>query len=244
MVRQVRHILFRIPAEVLISVGVHAVLLVALILFVALPAGPQTEEQTAVVRSVEQSMPPLPEPPPPEPVMPLEPEPEPEPVPQDTPPELPEVFEEPTRPSLDPSDILPKSDLRDICKLQPDKSVIGVGGGRAGRTSAMPPPLPPPPPPKLKPPPPPTRATPTTKPPPEYPSRAVLRELEGRVVLLVEVLPTGEVGRIDVKESSGYAILDRAAITAVGEWHFRPAFAQGQPVRSMVEVPFSFKLKE
>ena len=85
---------------------------------------------------------------------------------------------------------------------------------------------------------------PTAKPPPEYPVRAIERELQGRVVLLVEVLPNGDVGRIEVKVSSGYPIIDRAATRAVAEWPFRPAYAQGQPVRSIVEVPFNFKLRE
>jgi protein TonB len=159
----------------------------------------------------------------------------------DRPPALPEVFEESVDPSLDPSDLLPAPDFRDVRNLRPTKSVIGIGGGRAGKTSYAPPS---PPLPVKQPEPPPTPATPTAKPPPEYPARAVEREMEGRVVLLVEVLPNGEVGRIEVKVSSGHAILDRAAIRAVSEWQFQPACAQGQPVRSVVEVPISFKLRE
>ncbi len=244
MVTRVHHVLFRIPAEVLISVGVHGVLVVALVIFVSLPESLPPEEQAALVSSVAALAPPLPEPPPPEDRMPPEPEPalERDPVPLEKPPELPDIFEEPDAPALDPSDLLPAPDFRDTSRLKPKESVIGIGGGQAGSPPSRPPP--PKPAPKPRPAPPPTRAKPTARPAPEYPSRAVARELQGRVVLLVEVLPSGEVGRIDVKQSSGYSILDRAAINAVGQWHFRPAFARGQPVRSIVEVPFSFKLSE
>jgi protein TonB len=243
MAVRVRHFLLRIPAEVLISSALHAVLVLALILFVSMPVGPQEQTRTARVDTAEDTSTPLPEPPPPPDVTPPEPEPEPDPVPVERPLELPEIFEDPIDPSMDPEDLLPTRDLRDTKRLRPSKSAIGIGGGQAGKSNAAPP-LPPPPAPKPPPPPPPRRAEPTAKPPPEYPTRAIERELQGRVVLLVEVLPSGEVGRIEVKETSGYTILDRAAISAVSEWHFRPAYAQGQPVRSIVEVPFNFKLKE
>ncbi len=242
MVTRVRHFLFRLPAEVLISVAVHAVIVVALVLLVSMPHGPPKRIQTAHVNSANDQAAPLPEPPPPPEVTPPAPERESEPVPVEQPPELPEIFET-DDPSLDPEDLLPTRDLRDLSRLSPKRSVIGIGGGRAGKTNASVP-LPPPPTPKPPPPPPPSRATPTAKPPPDYPVRAIERDLQGRVVLLVEVLPDGAVGRIEVKVSSGYAILDRAATKAVAEWHFRPAYAQGQPVRSIVEVPFNFKLRE
>ncbi len=241
MVRRVRHFLFRIPAEVLISFAIHAVLVLALVLLVSMPGGPPEETQVARIISANDQAAPLPEPPPPPKVTPPKPKRASEPVPVEQPPALPRVFDEPLDPTLDPEDLLPSRDLRDLTRLRPRNSTIGIGGGRAGQTPAARPPPPAPPP---KPPPPPTRAKPTAKPPPDYPTRAIERELQGRVVLLVEVLPDGAVGRIEVKVSSGYAILDRAATRAVAEWHFRPAYAQGQPVRSIVEVPFNFKLRE
>ncbi len=243
MVTRARHLLLRIPVEAFTSVAIHALLLLGLVLLVRLPHGAAPGEQVAEVHSTPAPVPPLPEPPPPRDTLPPEPARTSEPVPRDQPPPAPEIFEDSDSPSLDPADLLPTPDFRQVSPLRPSKSVIGIGGGRAGRTSYAPP-RPPPPKPKPKPPPPPSRARPTSKPPPEYPTRAVERELEGRVVLLVEVLPNGDVGRIEVKESSGHAILDRAAIAAVRRWQFVPARAQGQPVRSLVEVPFSFRLRE
>jgi protein TonB len=88
------------------------------------------------------------------------------------------------------------------------------------------------------------RATASRRPPPEYPRAAVRRGLEGRVLLLVEVHPDGSVGKIEVTESSGHELLDRAAVEAVRKWSFEAALAQGQPVRSFIEVPFRFRIEE
>ncbi len=52
--------------------------------------------------------------------------------------------------------------------------------------------------------------------------------------------PTG----VAVKQSSGVAILDQAAIAAVRRWTFEPARTAGLPVASTVEVPVRFSLSE
>jgi protein TonB len=81
-------------------------------------------------------------------------------------------------------------------------------------------------------------------PKPPYPPLARRRGYEGTVRLKVEVLASGKVGRIWVKNSSGYAILDRSALKTVKDWSFIPARFGNIPVKSTVIVPVTFKLKD
>ncbi|MDI6725490.1 MAG: TonB family protein, partial [Smithellaceae bacterium] len=55
---------------------------------------------------------------------------------------------------------------------------------------------------------------------PIYPSLARQRGYEGVVVLAVEVLATGAIGNIKLKKTSGYVMLDQAALEAVRSWRF------------------------
>ncbi len=77
---------------------------------------------------------------------------------------------------------------------------------------------------------------------PVYPSRAIRRGLEGVVLLRVEVLVDGTAGRIVVKESSGFGLLDRAALDCVRAWLFRPAERGGVVVVEDLDVPIRFEL--
>ncbi|KUK13994.1 MAG: periplasmic protein TonB [bacterium] len=78
---------------------------------------------------------------------------------------------------------------------------------------------------------------------PSYPFIARKMRYEGVVVLDIEVLPDGRVGEVKVVESSGYNILDKAAIEAVRKWTFVPAQRDGKAVRSIVRQKVVFKLK-
>jgi TonB family protein len=79
-------------------------------------------------------------------------------------------------------------------------------------------------------------------PKPPYPEFARRRGYEGRVRIEVEVLASGRVGRIWVKESSGYEILDRSALETIRDWRFIPARFGGIPVKSTVIIPVKFQL--
>jgi len=79
-------------------------------------------------------------------------------------------------------------------------------------------------------------------PKPPYPVLARERGLEGRVVLRVEVAADGVSGTIAVAQSSGHAMLDRAAQTAVARWRFAPATVDGQKVAGAIDVPVVFRL--
>jgi protein TonB len=67
---------------------------------------------------------------------------------------------------------------------------------------------------------------------------------EGTVVLNVRVDAEGRVAAVQVKTSSGFAVLDTAAAGAVQRWEFAPARSGERAVSSDVEVPVRFKLAE
>lgn len=84
----------------------------------------------------------------------------------------------------------------------------------------------------------------TWTPSPTYPRTARSRGQEGVVLLSVEVLNNGRTGRILVKKSSGYALLDRAALDAVRFWQFDPAKRSQLPLTMTVDIPIRFSLQE
>ncbi len=79
---------------------------------------------------------------------------------------------------------------------------------------------------------------------PVYPETARRNAQEGLVSLLVSVDENGVPTSIQVKQSSGYPLLDTSAVNAVKKWKFKPAFNGAYPVDSQVEIPIRFKLSE
>jgi protein TonB len=67
--------------------------------------------------------------------------------------------------------------------------------------------------------------------------------LEGRVSLLVEVLPGGGVGRVRLESSSGHEPLDQSALETVKNWQFSPAKKDGRIISQVVRIPITFNLK-
>ncbi len=80
-------------------------------------------------------------------------------------------------------------------------------------------------------------------PEPAYPAAARRRRQEGVTLLAVSVSASGRARRVVVKESSGYQMLDDAAVKAVVDWEFEPARAGTAAVESEIEVPVRFQLK-
>ncbi len=78
---------------------------------------------------------------------------------------------------------------------------------------------------------------------PEYPRPAREAGWEGTTVLLVVIMPDGTVGSITLHKTSGYAVLDEAALTAVKTWRFIPAMDGSFPLKSVVRLPIRFDLK-
>ena len=80
-------------------------------------------------------------------------------------------------------------------------------------------------------------------PPPKYPILARRRGYEGTVVLRVLVDVQGKVKTLQIVESSGHRILDRAALAAVKKWGFEPGSRGKEKVGMWVKVPIKFQLK-
>ncbi|MGQ9508134.1 MAG: energy transducer TonB [Thermodesulfobacteriota bacterium] len=80
-------------------------------------------------------------------------------------------------------------------------------------------------------------------PKPLYPREARKRGYEGEVLLKVEVLSNGRVGKIEVKSSSGYEILDRSAIETVKRWKFVSAQKGEERISVWVNIPIKFQLR-
>jgi protein TonB len=79
-------------------------------------------------------------------------------------------------------------------------------------------------------------------PAPNYPAVAQRRGLQGKVVLKIHVLASGQPDNVTVAKSSGYDILDEAAVKAVTGWVFDPAKRGQKPIDGWVNVPINFKL--
>ena len=79
--------------------------------------------------------------------------------------------------------------------------------------------------------------------PPQYPLLARRRGYQGKVLLEVLVKKDGRAGSIRLARSSGYEVLDRAAIKGVRNWLFHPAKRGNELVEMWVEIPIRFQLK-
>jgi len=78
---------------------------------------------------------------------------------------------------------------------------------------------------------------------PAYPEMALRRHEAGRVMLRVSVSAHGRPLEVDVAQSSGFPILDAAALSAVRQWQFVPAMQAGTPVAAVAEVPVRFQIE-
>ncbi len=80
-------------------------------------------------------------------------------------------------------------------------------------------------------------------PKPPYPLSARRNGAQGRVILSVQVSAGGASNEVLLKRSSGYAVLDDAALQTVRRWRFVPARRGATPVDSWVDVPIIFRLE-
>ena len=79
-------------------------------------------------------------------------------------------------------------------------------------------------------------------PPPRYPDLARQRGWQGTVLLLVQIDAQGVVTNVEVEESSGYQLLDAAAVNAVRQWRYKPARSPAGPVATEELQPVTFRL--
>jgi len=127
-------------------------------------------------------------------------------------------------------------------------------------TPAPPPPPKPPESPKPKPQPPAPKPQPPTPAPiqgaidappkprqairPRYPQSSRMRGEEGDVVLSLHVTASGEVDRVEVVASSGFADLDEAAVKAAQKARFTPARSGSRRVDAHARLTLTFKLRK
>ncbi len=76
--------------------------------------------------------------------------------------------------------------------------------------------------------------------PVEYPMEMWNQDVEGTTVVRVLVNEAGGVDSAVVAESSGYVLLDSAAIRGAGVMEFEPALRGGEPLRVWARVPVHF----
>ncbi len=79
--------------------------------------------------------------------------------------------------------------------------------------------------------------------PPRYPDLARKNRWEGQVLLRLSISADGRVSEVEVIRSSGYEILDEAAVSAVRTWRGRPALLDGEPVAAEESLPIRFRVR-
>jgi protein TonB len=83
-----------------------------------------------------------------------------------------------------------------------------------------------------------------SQPKPKYPSAARRAGQQGTVTLSFTVGSSGKVTSVRVAKSSGHALLDNAALSAIRRWRFKPARnALGEGVSYSYTLPVPFRLR-
>jgi len=77
--------------------------------------------------------------------------------------------------------------------------------------------------------------------PPQYPDQARNNGWAGTVLLKLWVDASGQVTKVHVERSSGYAVLDASAVSAVRQWKGNPARRDGRPVATEELLPVTFR---
>ncbi len=89
-----------------------------------------------------------------------------------------------------------------------------------------------------------TKPAALSRPSPKYPSSARRSGHEGTVKLSFTVSSSGRVSSVRVSQSSGHSSLDRAALSAIRKWRFKPARnGLGQAVSYHYTLPIPFRLR-
>lgn len=71
---------------------------------------------------------------------------------------------------------------------------------------------------------------------PKYPDVALWRRWTGTGVFRCKLPPDGAVSSVEVRKSTGYDVLDKAAIAALRQWRFKVSGTR------VVNVPIDFKM--
>lgn len=211
----------------LASLCLHIGVVSALILY---PVNQVKIDIPPVVQLVKLAPPPPPEPvvvaepaPPPPPPPPPKPKPKPKPVVKPKPKPVPEPVVEPTPPQPEPTPEPPK----ELVKAAPPKPVQSAAPVKPVYKPVN------------------VQAAYLSNPKPDYPRLAQRRGWEGIVVLEMDLDKNGLPQRVEIADSSGHRVLDKAAQAAVKRWRFNPATRDGKAVAARdVRVPIQFRLDD
>ncbi len=77
---------------------------------------------------------------------------------------------------------------------------------------------------------------------PVYPEEACRKNQTGITVVNVVVDESGRVSRTKIEKSSGFPLLDEAAVQAALKFRFEPGEKDGKAVKTRMTIPFRFKL--
>jgi protein TonB len=77
---------------------------------------------------------------------------------------------------------------------------------------------------------------------PSYPRVSRERNEQGSGVISLRVDASGKVIEAEIGTSSGYVLLDRAALNTFRRWRFKPGLVDGKPAERWVNQPFVFEL--
>jgi protein TonB len=79
---------------------------------------------------------------------------------------------------------------------------------------------------------------------PLYPSSAIRENVEGTVILWVQVLENGRVGEVRIEQSSGDKRLDESAQRQAKRWRLVAGTRDGVPVVLWKQIPVTFQLRD
>jgi TonB family protein len=75
---------------------------------------------------------------------------------------------------------------------------------------------------------------------PHYPEEALLKRVQGTVLLQILIDAAGKVVYVEVRRP--VPLLNEEAVRCVREWTFQPDTRQGRPVPGVAQVPMSFRI--
>ncbi|MCU7803634.1 MAG: energy transducer TonB [Candidatus Thiodiazotropha sp. (ex Lucinoma borealis)] len=80
--------------------------------------------------------------------------------------------------------------------------------------------------------------------PPSYPQRALMRHVEGKVVLKFTINPDGTVSQAEVVDADPPGYFEQSALRAIRRWQFHPKVENGVAVARTATQTIKFSLKK
>ena len=77
---------------------------------------------------------------------------------------------------------------------------------------------------------------------PDYPERALIKCIEGYVIIRFTVTETGSVADPEITRAEPPGIFDRSAVRSVLRWKFQPQLADGKPISVITYTRVNFEI--